>query len=453
MNTEIQTENRIEKQIAELVRAQGGSTYYVGGYVRDCLLGIDNKDVDIEVHGISPEALLSILRQVGKPRAFGVSFGIYSLDGYDLDIAMPRTERATGSGHRDFEVAVEPFLGTFEAARRRDFTINALMQDVLTGEIIDHFGGWEDLRNGVIRHVDDSSFPEDPLRVLRAAQFAARFGFRTAGETIELCRKTDLSALSKERIEGELKKALLKSDHPSEFFRLLREMDQLETWFPEMQQLIGLEQDPKFHPEGDVWTHTLEVLDRAVGFRGEVSDPYAFLLLALTHDFGKITTTEFVNGRIHAYGHETEGLPLIRDFLNRITGEISVKKYVMNMVPLHMKPNVAAHCRPAVKSTNKMFDQALAPKDLIWFSMSDKPVLAGDEAFTGDNAFLFERFHIYGEYMSRPYVTGKDLIEAGLKPGEYFSDVLAYSHKLRLAGTEKASALKQTLSYAKQYLK
>ena len=433
-----------------MVSERGGRTFYVGGFVRDKILGIENKDMDIEVHGIEPEVLREILSEVGEPMSYGSSFGVYSLKGYDIDIAMPRKEHATGKGHRDFEVFVDPFIGTAEAARRRDFTMNAVMEDVLTGELVDPFGGKQDLENGIIRHIDSDTFVEDPLRVLRGAQFASRFGFNIADDTSDLFRSMDLSALSMERVEDELKKALLKGKKPSVFFEVLRSADGLDVWFPEVKALIGIEQDPKFHPEGDVWTHTMEVLDRAARYRYKTKNPYAFMLLALTHDFGKAVTTEVVNGRIHAYDHETEGLPAIETFLRRITNESEVISYVLNMVPLHMKPNVVAASKSAVKVTNRMFDRAAAPEDLIYFAMSDKPVMSGDNPFTGDPEFLFERYELYEEMMSRPYVTGNDLIEKGLEPGEYFSDVLAYAHKLRLAGTEKESALKQTLSYARK---
>ena len=441
----------VEKKIAEYVEREGGTTYYVGGFVRDRILGIDNKDVDIEVHGLSPDKLKEILESVGKPIAYGSSFGIYSLKGHDIDIAMPRTEHATGRGHKDFEVEIDPFIGIEKAAKRRDFTINALMQDVLTEEIIDCFGGRHDLANGIIRHVNDESFVEDPLRVFRAAQFASRFEFEIAEETIALCKRIDVSALSRERVEEELKKALIKGIKPSIFFESLRQMEQLETWFPEMCSLIGLEQDPIFHPEGDVWNHTMEVIDRAAMFRSEVSEPYSFMMLALTHDFGKIVTTEMINGRIHAYQHEKEGLTLVETFLNRIVGENSVKEYVLNMVPLHMRPNVVSFSKPSVKSTNRVFDEAIAPKDLIYFAMSDKPVVAGNETFSGDSGFLFERLAEYEDTMAKPYVMGRDLIDAGLEPGDYFTELLEYAHKLRLAGIEKGSALKQTLAYARKY--
>ena len=445
--------SEIVKKITEYVNEAGGKVFYVGGCVRDRLLGIENKDVDIEVHGISPEDLYSILEKVGEPLVYGRSFGVFALRGEDIDIAMPRRERAVGKGHRDFIVDVDPFIGTREAARRRDFTINALMEDAMTGEIVDHFGGQEDLKAGIIRHIDPATFVEDPLRVLRGAQFAARFGFYIAPDTVELCRGIDLSTLSKERVEEELKKALLKADKPSIFFEAMREMDQLDHWFPELKELIGLEQDPVFHPEGDVWTHTLEVIDRAAGYRDKVSEPFRFMLLALTHDLGKIVTTEEKNGRIHAYEHETKGLPLVESFLRRILNENDVIDYVLNMVPLHMKPNVAAHSKPALKSTNRMFDQAEAPEDLIWFAAADRPVFAGKETFSGDTEFLLERLAAYDEIMAKPHVMGRDLIAAGLEPGEDFSEILEYAHKLRLAGIEKDLAMKQVLAYARDLKK
>ena len=440
------------RRIAELAAERGGRAYFVGGCVRDKYMNKESKDVDIEVHGLAPQTLWELLQQVGEPGVFGESFGVYSLRHLNLDIAMPRKEHAVGRGHRDFAVSVDPHIGPKEASRRRDFTVNAMMEDVLTGELIDPWNGLADLKAGILRHVDDSSFPEDPLRVLRAAQFAARFEFEVAPETVELCRGIDLSALSMERVEGELKKALLQSSKPSIFFEVLREMDQLEPWFAELKPLIGLEQDPVYHPEGDVWVHTMEVLDRGAARREKAEQPYSFLLLCLCHDLGKITTSAVSpkDGRIHSYGHETEGLPLVESLLQRICGEKSVRAYVRNMVPLHMKPNVAAYARPSVKSTNHLFDGAESPLDLIWFAEADRPDFAGKDEFHGDTAFLMERLRIYRETMAKPYVAGQDLIDAGLTPGKDFSQLLAYAHKLCLAGIEKASALKQTLAYARK---
>ena len=436
--------------IAKAVQQHDGTCYYVGGYVRDALLGIENKDIDMEVHGVSPTVLEDILKDFGEVITIGASFGIYHLKGYSLDIAMPRKETARGTGHRDFDVFVDPFIGTEKAALRRDFTVNALMQNVMTGEITDHFGGKADLEKGVIRHVNDSSFAEDPLRVLRAAQFAARFDFEIAEETVALCSAMDLTALSKERIETELEKALLKADKPSVFFEYLRKMNQLDYWFKELKDVIDVPQNPQFHAEGDVWTHTMMVLDQAAKYRHKAENPKGFMLAALCHDYGKAVCTQVVDGRIRSIGHETEGLPLVETFLNRITSETKLINYVLNLCALHMKPNALAAMNAGVKSTNKMFDQAQDPTALVYMAMADNYGRIMANGITPHEDFLIERLEIYNDIMSKPFVQGRDLIGAGLEPNEKFSDYLDYAHKLRLAGVDKDNVLKQTLVYARK---
>lgn len=443
-------DQKMARQIAALVAAQGGRTFYVGGFVRDALIHKENKDVDIEVHGVSPKCLEEILDSLGQRMTIGESFGIFGLKGYDLDIAMPRKEEARGQGHKDFDIFVDPFIGTEAAARRRDFTFNALMQDVLTGEIVDHFGGVEDLQNGILRHVNDQSFAEDPLRVLRAGQFAARFGFRAAEETVDLCRQMDLRHLPRERIEGELKKALLKAEKPSIFFEVLRQMEQLDHWFPELKALIGVQQNPVYHSEGDVWTHTMMVIDEAAKLRHRAANPCWFMLSAVTHDFGKAVCTEEKNGVLHAYLHEVKGLPLAEAFLRRITGEVKLIEYVLNLTEYHMKPNTVAGARSAVKVTTRMFDQSVDPEGLICLALADDRGRITQAPATDHEVFLMERLAVFQELMSRPYVMGRDLVEAGLKPGVEFTEILQHAHKLRLAGVPKESALKQTLAFARK---
>ena len=325
------TETQLARAIAEAVNTHGGVCYFVGGYVRDSLMGGESKDIDMEVHGVSPDMLTDILSCFGEVISMGASFGIYNIKGYSLDIAMPRKETARGTGHRDFDVFVDPFIDTEKAAERRDFTINALMQNVLTDEIIDHFAGKADLEKGIIRHVNDVSFAEDPLRILRAAQFAARFDFVVAEETVALCSKMDLTALSKERMETELEKALLKADKPSVFFEYLRKMNQLNYWFKELKDIIGVQQNPQFHAEGDMWIHIMMVLDEAAKYRDKAENPNGFMLSALCHDYGKSICTKVVDGRIRSIGHETKGLPLVEAFLNRITSETKLINYVLNL--------------------------------------------------------------------------------------------------------------------------
>lgn len=437
--------------LSKLIAEKSGTAYFVGGFVRDKFMKHENKDIDIEVHGISADVLEEILDSIGKRIEIGESFGIYGIKGCCLDIALPRKEHLCGKGHRDFNIDVDPFIGTEKAALRRDFTINALMENIITGEVIDHFGGISDINDKIIRHVSDKTFSEDPLRVLRAAQFAARFEFDIADETLLLCRNIDLSTLSKERIEAELVKALLKAERPSIFFESLRKMDQLGTWFAEVEMLIGVPQNSKYHMEGDVWNHTMMVIDEAAKYRDRSTYPYGFMMTALVHDFGKAICTEKKNGVYHAYEHETKGLTIVKRFLKRITNEKKLIHYVMNMTELHMKPNVLANAEASVKSTNKMFDSSVSPIDLIYISQSDDKGRKTLVQSKSTEEFLLKRLDIYNKIMEKPYVTGKDLIDAGLLPNENFKEVLSYAHKLRLANIDKESALKQTISYAAKF--
>ena len=226
--------------LASKVKEKGGRAFYVGGYVRDLLLNIPNKDIDIEVHGIAEKDLVAILNEIGEVDYYGRSFGIYALRHEDIEVALPRSEKVLGTGHRDFEISVDPDMGYKNAALRRDFTINALMMDVLSHEILDYFNGADDLNKGIIRHVNDVSFVEDPLRVYRAAQFASRFGFKIDERTVELCRGIDTFVLSRERIEEELKKALLKAERAEIFFECLKEMNQKDVWFKGVNNLSCL---------------------------------------------------------------------------------------------------------------------------------------------------------------------------------------------------------------------
>lgn len=435
------------QKIAYCAAQAGGRVYYVGGLVRDKLLGKENKDVDIEVHGIPAQTLEAILDSLGERTEMGSSFGIYGLKHCELDIAMPRKEAVNSRGHKDFAGFTDPMLGVEKAAQRRDFTINAMMEDVLTGEIVDCFGGQQDLKNGVIRHVNDATFVEDPLRVLRAAQFAARFGFSVAEETSALCSTLDLTALPSERILGELEKALLKAPRPSVFFSILRQMNQLKDWFPEVEALIGIPQEPRFHPEGDVWNHTMLVLDEAAKLRDKAKQPLALMLSALCHDFGKRDAIQDDHGRIRALGHEEAGIPIAEGFLARITTEKRLHKYVQNMVELHMRPNIMAAQQSSGKSFCKLFDRSICPEDLLLLAKADAMGRAIEQDYGPTDAFLQERLEEFHEIMSRPFVQGADLMEAGFRPDKDFGEALAYAHKMRLAGVSKSDALKQTTAW------
>lgn len=392
--------------IAEKVRDAGGSTYYVGGFVRDRLMGAECKDVDIEVHGIAPKTLTAILDSLGTHTEMGASFGVYGLRRYELDIAMPRCEKATGRGHRDFDVFVDPFLGIEKAARRRDFTVNAMMEDVLTGEVIDHFGGREDMEKKILRHVDDESFGEDPLRVLRAAQFAARFGYSVAENTIRLCSTMDLTALPCERIMGELEKALLKAASPSVFFEVLAQMRQLDFWF---SGYSSLDEEKRLL--------TNKLLDNAARQREKAKFPLFFMLSALCK-----------------YMDDSDA------FIEKLTKENKLRAYVGNMCTLCNKPQKLYEAASDDEQWNILFDMSVCPEDLLL--MSD--VLISGEG-TEEKREKLENFNLL---MSKPSVMGRDLIAAGLKPDKYFSSLLNYAHSLHLKGIDKDKALNKTLEYA-----
>ncbi|MBO4667155.1 MAG: CCA tRNA nucleotidyltransferase [Bacilli bacterium] len=446
-------EIKLAKKIAQKVAEAGGVTYYVGGCVRDKLLGLDNKDIDIEVHNITPEVLSDILDSFGRRKLIGESFGIFMISGYDLDISMPRKEDKTGLLHQDFDITIDPFIGTYKAALRRDFTINALMENVLTGEIIDHFGGVNDLKNKIIRHVNDKTFCEDSLRVLRACQFASRFDFRIADETISLCKTIDITNLPKERIEGELKKALLKGKKPSIFFDYLKEMEKLDHWFYELTLLDKVRQNPTYHKEGSVYRHTMMVLDKGKELIDNVNKPYSFMLSCLCHDFGKIKATKEVDGVIKSINHENMGDELIVSFMKRFTNEKRVIRYVINMARNHMRPNICAKDNASIKATNRMFDDSINPNDLIYLSVADHLGQVNDLEYIDYLPFLLDRYQSYLDIMAKPYVTGKDLIALGLRPKRLYKEALEYAHKLRLSGVNKEETLAQVVKYFEEIKK
>lgn len=446
----IMTDVQMAKKIAENIAPLGGVCYYVGGYVRDKLMGNESKDIDIEVHGISPKVLKIVLGQLGQCQEKGASFGVFGLKGYDLDIAMPRSETSSGRGHKDFEVFVDPCLGLDKASSRRDFTINAMMENVLTGEIIDIYNGCEDLKNKIIRHVDSKTFLDDPLRVLRAAQFASRFNFSIAPETIQLCKSADLSTLSPERVQTELEKALLKAVRPSIFFESLREMNQLSDWFPELGALINVPQEPKHHPEGDVWTHSMMVLDQAASIRHEASQPFPFMMAALYHDIGKPATTTKDEKGYHSYEHHTVGAKMVKDI--PYIRENHLIHYMENMISKHMEPhrNLKDSTKPTVFC--KMFDSSMCPQDLILLAQCDKLGRAETKEHDYDTSreTLQHYLKIYEERMKLPCVTGKDLIGAGFTPSPLFSEALKMAHNFHVSGTPKASAMSQVLGFMKK---
>ena len=300
----------VVRHIAELLTSAGGRALLVGGCVRDSLLGLTSKDFDMEVYGLSMEAIHDILGKEYKLDFVGMAFGVLKVLHYDIDIALPRVENKTNSGHKGFDVMFVPNLSYADAASRRDFTINAIMRDPLSNELIDPWNGVKDLHDGVLRHVS-AHFVEDPLRVLRAMQFAARFDFQIAEETVHLCSTLSQDELAQERVAAEWEKLLLKGRKPSKGLLFLRDCGWID-YYPELKALIGCKQEPEWHPEGDVWEHTLRVLDAAAAMHHYVeTENLRLMLAALCHDFGKPLTTK-VDDRGRIISHARELRPDLR---------------------------------------------------------------------------------------------------------------------------------------------
>lgn len=429
-------------KIAKLAGEAGGRAYYVGGFVRDRLLGTESKDIDIEIHGIEEERLVQVLKGAGEVFLKGKGFPVYGIAGTDIDIALPRRDVKTGPGHRGFEAVPDPFIGEKEGCERRDFTVNAMMEDILTGEILDFYGGREDLKRKRLRHVSRNAFAQDPLRVLRMAQFAARFSFTPDDETLQLGREAELSELPGERVFAELEKALLKSEKPSVFFEVLRKAGGLSFWFKEIEKLIGCMQSPVHHPEGDVWNHTMLVLDAAAGLRDRAQYPAGFMISALMHDIGKPETT-FTDeeGRIRSIGHENCSRTL-ETALGRITGERKLKKYVYNMVRLHMRPNSLAAFGSKQKAINRLFDSSVSPRDLLLLAEADHMGRPDPSDYTATREYLYKGLERFEDIMGAPFVTGQDLIDAGVKPGDELGSMLRQAHSMRLSGMDREAVLK-----------
>ncbi|HXI25809.1 MAG TPA: HD domain-containing protein, partial [Pyrinomonadaceae bacterium] len=330
-------------EISKSIRDEGGRALLVGGCVRDELMGQQPKDWDLEVYGVEPARLREILDRFGAVNVVGEAFTVYKL-GPHLDVSIPRRERKTGRGHRGFFIEGNPSMSIEEATSRRDFTVNAILQDPLTSEIIDPFAGAKDIDAKVLRAVSPKTFSEDSLRVLRAAQFAARFEFDIDPETISLCRSIDVTDLPAERIWGEIEKLLLRAQRPSVGLKWLRELRVVDQFFPELKTLIDVPQEPEWHPEGDVWIHTLLTVDRAREFIDDL--PYGkqatVMLGALCHDFGKPATTAFVDGRIRSREHEEAGVAPTEAFLDRLNihtlDGYDVRAQVIALVRDHLKP-------------------------------------------------------------------------------------------------------------------
>lgn len=338
LRARVSLEDPMVRRLAEAFAARGGRAIVVGGVVRDALLGLPSLDWDLEVHGLALEVVEEVLGGFGEVIRVGRSFGVLKVKGIDADIALPRRDSKAGPGHRGFIVDLDPDMGFAEAARRRDVTVNAMGFDPLTGEVLDPWGGRDDLAAGRLRAVDVERFGDDPLRALRVAQFAARFELEPDTELLALCAAMPLEELAAERVAGELDKMLLKANRPSLGLEIIRVTGMMRI-FPELVGMVAVAQDPEWHPEGTVWEHTMMVVDEAAGLRrGDESDA-ALMWGALLHDIGKPGTT-FVaaDGRVRSPGHEESGVPLAEALLGRLRLSHDLIAQVAGLVRLHLAP-------------------------------------------------------------------------------------------------------------------
>lgn len=424
--------------IAQFIGNEGGRALLVGGCIRDAFMGIAPKDIDIEVYGLKPEVLEKILAQHYDIDCFGKSFAVLKIKRLPIDISLPRRESKTAPGHQGFQVDSDPFMSFEEAASRRDFTLNAIAWDPLSGEVMDPFKGLDDLKEGVLRHTSDK-FSEDPLRVLRAMQFSARFDFPVAPETLKLCQSIEPEDLSKERIYMEWEKLMVKSIKPSLGLTFLKESGWLR-YFPELESIDGCIQDPEWHPEGDVWVHTLYCMDAFA--RERIGDAWEDVIVGfavLCHDLGKpLCTFKDDNGRIRSPGHEGLGEEPTRLFLSRMTEHKDLIESVVPLVVTHLRPIELYKAQSSDAAIRRLAKKVGRIDRLVRVAMADSH---GRPPFptTGpcpECDWLLEKANALAirDAAPAPIIQGRHLIASGLKPGIHFKEILSKCFEAQLDG-------------------
>ena len=433
---------RAAVRLAEAVRDAGGRALVVGGWVRDRLRGSPSKDLDVEVFGIPQDRLPSLLATLGRVEAVGQSFPVYKLVGLaggDIDVALPRRESKRGRGHKGFDVQGDPLMPVAEAARRRDFTVNAIAWDPLTGIYEDPFDGRDDLRRRVLRAVDAAMFGDDSLRVLRAVQFAARFGFGLDEATAALCRRIPLDDLPPERIWGEIEKLLLQAPRPSLGLALALDLGVVASVLPELVPLVGCPQEPEWHPEGDVWVHTLMVVDEARAANGDLDRPQlvTVMLGAVCHDLGKPSTTAVIDGRIRSLDHEQAGVePTVRllDRLNvhSIAG-FDVRGQVVGLVAHHLKPGMF---HKAGNVGDGAFRRLALKVDLELLARLARADCRGRTGAFDCSAmdWFIERARRLGVRPPEPLLLGRHVVAMGVPAGPRVGEILKAVYERQLDG-------------------
>ncbi|HOX27131.1 MAG TPA: HD domain-containing protein [Candidatus Krumholzibacteria bacterium] len=439
--------------VCQLCRDAGGRAWVVGGAVRDALLERPVTDLDVEVHGIAAVDLEAMLAARYELDAVGRAFGVLKLRGVPLDVTLPRTESKSGLGHRGFLVSSDPDLGLAAAARRRDFTINAISYDPLAGELADPLGGRADLAARRLRHCS-AAFAEDPLRVLRGMQFTARFDLEPDPATVALCRTIEPEGLATERVWHEWRKLLVLGRTPSRGLRFLKDTGWLRH-FPPLAALDGLPQDPVKHPEGDVYTHVGLCLDVFAAQRtGDEAEDVVVGLAVLCHDLGKpVVQMVDPDGRIRTPGHAERSLPLVQEFLEQLTGQPALVREVLPLVRDHQRP-VQLHEQGAGDAAVRRLARDVGRIDRLLRVVSADRGGRGSaaEMHPPAVAWLAERAAALAVADARPepLVLGRHLASRGLKPGPAYSRILRACFEAQLDG--RFADLTGGLAYLDQLL-
>lgn len=438
--------------LAQKIGALGGRVVLVGGCVRDAAWGRAVEDVDLEVYHLTAEKLESILNQSFPYDTVGRSFGVFKLKYLPIDIALPRRESKVAPGHQGFHVEGDPFMTFAEASLRRDFTCNAIGYDPLKQEWLDPHNGLEAIEKLKLIHVSPA-FSEDPLRVLRGMQFIGRFGLTPAPETVNLCQSLTLEGLSKERIFEEFKKCLLKGEHMIQAFEFLRSTLWVR-FFPELEALIDCPQDPEWHPEGDVWVHTLHCLQSFS--KNRIGDEWEDLILGfatLCHDLGKPSTVvHSEDGRIRSPGHDVAGEVPTRSFLHRLTDHKDLIEAVVPLVLTHMRPTDLYRSNASDAAIRRLAVKALRIDRLVRLVQADcggRPPLSAD---CPEGEWLMKKAASLEVTQSKPkpFLLGRHLIEHGLSPSPNFKAILDAAYEAQLEGD--IQSLEDALIFLKKFL-
>lgn len=436
------------ERLCEDVKVAGGRALLVGGAVRDAVLGLPAKELDIEIYGIEPEHFQQVLSKHFEWDLVGRVFGTLKIRSLPIDVSFP-CRRLVGKEAAEGWEDVDPFMDLEEAASRRDFTMNAMMLDPLRNELLDPFGGLRDLNKRQLRHTSDK-FVEDPLRVLRAMQFVARFDLQVVPETVIISRTLTPAGLAPERIFEEWKKWVLRGVRPSRGLAFLKECGWVR-YFPELEALIGCEQEQDWHPEGDVWIHTLHCMDAFAGERiGNDEEDLLVGFGVLCHDLGKPATTRRENGRITSKGHDQAGDGPTRSFLGRMTNQEDLIDAVVPLVLTHLRPRALYKAQAGDSAIRRLAREVGRIDRLVRVARADdmgRPPQAFD-GFPAGTWLLARARALEVEHQApRPLVMGRHLLALGLTPGPRIGQVLEACYEAQLDGT--FSTMESGIAYAK----